>query len=181
MRSRWIWAPLLGLALPACSATADLPTEPLVGERPSENYALTVDRSRYRVRYSRPVFGLVINVTFTNRTSDDAWIPSCRSPNPPVLEKRENGQWVEAFVPVVLSCLGEPEVIAPGEHFRMRYEVVSGYPGSNVHPQFSVRQITGVYRLRWDIFAAYDPDDPGLGTLLPLDERVSPPFGIVGR
>jgi hypothetical protein len=73
-------------------------------------------------------------------------------------------------------------VIPPGGSHRERLAVFGGYPSTSHHPQFSVEEIDGNYRLvilaaYWD----YNHDGPPWGTELPLADRVSEPFDLVTR
>lgn len=141
---------------------------------------LRTDQSVYTLKTTGGTHHLSIGFTFTNPTARRAYVPTCRTPHPPGLEKWQNGAWVRAYSPVVLQCLGPPLIIEPGATYTGTLEVNAGRAGANQYPQFQVQSIPGTYRLVWNVLGSWTPDgpEPGLGRPLPLEQRVSNSFRI---
>ena len=153
-----------------------------IGTDPSHSAAgapIRTDSSVYHVRTTPTGHELTIGVRFTNVTGGTAYIPTCHTPHPPVLEKLEGDRWVTAYSPVVLMCLGPPVVIPAGSSYDYTYRVLAS-TRPNTYPRFEVAEIRGTYRLVWHILGSWNPDgpEPGLGTPLPLEQRVSNTFRI---
>lgn len=57
---------------------------------------------------------------------------------------------------------------------------MAGLPGNNAYPKFETDEVPGIYRLVWGLQRTWTPDSagPGLGEMLPLEERVSNEFRI---
>jgi hypothetical protein len=97
------------------------------------------------------------------------------------LEKRQGPAWVPAWSPALLMCLSAPIEIPPGGSHHERLHVFGGYPSSSHHPQFSVEEIDGTYRVViLDAYWDYHPSPPW-GAQVPLADRVSEPFELVIR
>jgi hypothetical protein len=141
---------------------------------------IQTDSAIYHLRTTEHAHELTIGLTYTNPTGSPVYIPTCHTPHPPVLEKWEGGEWVTAYAPVVLLCLGPPVVIGAGEVYAYRYEV-SATRRPNTIPRFEVAELPGTYRLVWRMLGTWTPDgsEPGLGKELPLEHRVSNTFRIV--
>lgn len=133
---------------------------------------ITVDSTLYHVITTEDEHEVTIEVSFTNTTSVEVRIPTCRIPHPPVLEKLQSGQWVLAYSPVVLLCLGPAVTIAPEEQYRMTYRV-SAARRAKTYPRFEVDEISGTYRINWS--ALYTES----GDRLPPNQRTSGPFQLM--
>jgi hypothetical protein len=166
-------------SLVACGSVEGLGTGPdfsVNGDVP-----IRTDSAIYHVRTTADSHELTIGATFTNRSGATAYIPTCRTPHPPVLQKWESEQWVTVYSPPVLECLGPPVVIEAGATYEYAYRVLASRR-PNTYPRFETRHIGGLYRLRWHILGSWTPDgpEPNLGVELPLEQRVSNTFTIVG-
>ena len=141
---------------------------------------IQTDKSVYEMRTTTQAHELTIHLAYTNPTAGPVYIPTCREPGPPVLQKWVDGKWVTAYSPVVLLCLGPPVVIAAGETYRYTYRVFASRSPNSI-PRFEVAKIPGEYRLVWHILGTWTPNgpEPGLGKLLPEEERISNTFQIV--
>ena len=141
---------------------------------------IQTDSSIYHFRTTEHEHALTIGLSYTNPTGSSVYIPTCHVPNPPVLEKWENGEWVTAYAPVVWLCLGPPVIIGAGDVYRYTYRV-SATRRPNTLPRLAVTQIPGTYRLVWHMLGTWTPhgSEPGLGKELPLEHRVSNTFRIV--
>lgn len=171
------------LASAAGCARPDLlgPGDQAQGQAPTTSGApLQTDRASYRLDTTSRGHQLDIDFTFTNPTGRRVYVPTCRTPHPPGLEKWQNGAWVRAYSPVVLECLGPPLVIEPGAAYAGTLSIHAGRAGTRQYPQFQVESIPGTYRLVWNVLGNWAPDgpEPGLGTPLPLEQRVSNNFRI---
>lgn len=124
------------------------------------------------------VLELDIEVRYANKSSRTSYLPTCRSVNPPYLEKWIDGAWVVAFSPTVPDCLGPPVIVTVGETYTYPYQI-RAYSGG-LNPAFAVDDIDGTYRLVWEIYQTWAPNgsEPGLGALLPLTLRVSNTFHL---
>jgi hypothetical protein len=140
---------------------------------------IRTDSAVYHVRTTAYAYELTIGLTYTNPSGETAYISTCKAPDPPVLEKWEDGKWVTAFAPVVLMCLGPPVVIGAGERYAYTYHVLASHR-PDTYPQFEVAEIPGTYRLVWRILGTWTPDggQPGPGEELPLESRISNSFRI---
>lgn len=154
-----------GLWLSACATLA-----------PDANAAIVTGSDSYLLRQTDSGFEAQMDQTFTNRTAETAYVINCHGGFSLSLERWQGGEWVRAWSPVVLLCLSEPIVIEPGGTFSHTVHVFAGHAGSNVHPQFEVTEIEGMYRLVWHALV-HDYVD-GSGSPLPLRERVSNTFRI---
>ena len=69
--------------------------------------------------------------------------------------------------------------MGPASSLPDEVEILAGRPGSNLHPQFAVDEIDGMYRLVVEsAYWNYDHDGPPWGETLPLEYRASEPFEI---
>lgn len=157
-------ATVTGLWLSAC---ATLVTD--------EDGAIVTGSDSYVLRQTDSGLETHIDETFTNRTSETVYVINCHGGFSLSLERWQGGEWARAWSPIVLRCLSEPIVIEPGGTFSHTVHVFAGHAGSNVHPQFEVPEIAGMYRLVWH---ALVHDYDGEGSPLPLRERVSNTFRI---
>ena len=171
-------APFL-LAL-GCSRSGPGDSGPTSAGQAAAGAPIKTDRTEYTLRFGAELAEMSIGVSYTNRTGSRVYLPTCHGANPPWLEKRVGSEWVAAYRPAVLACLGPPVVIQPGDTYDYTLKVVAGRRGTNRYPQFEVAEIPGTYRLVWGLLATWDPDgpEPGLGRLLPLEQRVSNEFTI---
>ena len=140
---------------------------------------IQTDSVVYHVRTTASSYEMVMDLRYTNPTRGRVYISTCHTPHPPVLEKWEGGEWVTAYAPVVLLCLGPPVVIERGERYRYTYRIMAARR-PNAAPRWSVAEIPGTYRLEWHLLGTWTPDgsEPGLGKLLPIEQRISNTFRI---
>ena len=127
-----------------------------------------------RVEFLAPVI-----TAYTNTTGADVYLFGCRTPSRPTLQKRVDGAWVDAWMPVEDGCLSPPWRIRPGETYRDTLHVVGYKPGYNTAPTFDTA-IEGTYRLVRAIYDVPELDAQGSG-LLPLAQRVSNAFEVTER
>jgi hypothetical protein len=150
---------------------------------------ILTDQTSYTVRrkdvhladgrlYGRFVeFSMVLR--YTNPLPSSIFLPTCRTVNPPRIEKKDYQRWLIAFSPIVLACLGPPQVIEPGRTFEFTYDVEAALPGYNVMPQFNT-PLPGTYRIVWGGFSSWNASgaEPGLGVELPLSATISNEFEL---
>jgi hypothetical protein len=125
-----------------------------------------------------------IGYVFTNPTDAPVYIVNCRAQTALRLQKHTDAGWIDAWSPVVLDCLSPPIVVPPGDRRADEVPVFAGAPGSNVHPQFLVDRVPGVYRIVWHhVLSSYDDRRYPFGEPLPLEQRVSNRFELreIGR
>jgi hypothetical protein len=119
-----------------------------------------------------------IGVTFTNRTSDTTYFVNCNGAVGVSLEKLVEGNWRNAWSPVMPACLSPPIAVAPGATRSMPIEVFGGFPGSNAYPQFVVAEIPGIYRAVWNSAVTDYQSELPFGAPLPLAQRISNRFTL---
>lgn len=146
---------------------------------PVGDAAVATSASSYTLQGTQGGWAGEIDFAFTNVTGQTISLLNCRGGFGVRLEKREGGEWVPAWHPVLLQCLSPPIELRPGETHHHTLHVFAGRPGSNRYPQFEVDRIDGTYRLvvgsaYWD----YDHDGPPWGEPVPLEHRVSNTFEI---
>ena len=143
---------------------------------------IQTDRSSYVVQDSAGLAGLTIQMTYTNNTGQRVYIPTCRGPQPPRLQKKVGDSWVMAYTPNVLGCEGAPIVVAPGESYPYTFRVLAGMPGSSFVPRFAVSEVPGTYRVLWEIVTEVvgNPNRPeATRNPLPVDQMISNSFQLV--
>jgi hypothetical protein len=151
----------------------DSPTSPhfMVIQTEGNVHSVTFDSGRNSMV-------LAIPVTFTNLMDGTVYLSRCGAgPPSPALQKSENETWVHALEMVCNFILVPPIEVAPGETYRQTIFMESSLT-PNRHPRFSVDVVAGTYRLVFQIFEIWAPDELGLGKLLPLGARVSNGFRL---
>jgi hypothetical protein len=137
---------------------------------------IQTDKKVYKVTVTPQSVKFTINYTYVNRTAGAVFLPVCRSPYRPVIEKKNEGRWEPVFQPIELMCAQRPVRIEPGGKYRETFKVEAFLPGNNMHPKFEVdvREIEGVYRLV-HLFSRHDQP---AGSPLPLEDRISNEFKL---
>lgn len=137
------------------------------------------DSLQYAIADNGSLLTVDIGVTFTNSTGAPVYIVNCNGATGFVLERRNGSRWDTMYSPVLPACLSPPIVVEAGASRRDVVRVLAGYPGSNVRPQFSTRDLSGEYRVVWTAFLrSYDPRN-GSGTPLPASSATSNRFVLV--
>lgn len=163
-------------ALPRATAAIE---HPAAHASPVRTRALRTASDVYTVGDSRDVLALTIDLQYTNRTSLPRYLPACRGPVPPVLEKLVHGRWIVVYSPVTLTCLEPPVVIAPGDTYRYKFQVNAARRGQ-WKPELLVDRVAGKYRVRWRMFETWEHlnHPPWFGRLAREDEQISNTFRI---
>lgn len=136
------------------------------------------DSVAYTLRARDNGFETRIGVTFTNRTSDTTYFVNCNGSVGVSLEKMIDGNWRNAWSPVMPACLSPPIAVAPGATRSMPIELFAGFAGSNVYPQFAVAEISGIYRAVWNSAVTGYQSQLPFGEPLPLAQRTSNRFTL---
>jgi hypothetical protein len=133
---------------------------------------IQTDKKMYKVAVTPQSVKFTINYSYVNRTGGAVFLPSCKKPYRPTLEKKVEGRWVAAVDPIEPMCAGAPVRIGPGKTYRDKFEVEAFLPGNDMNPKLKVdvRVIEGVYRLV-HVFS-------GQKRPLPLEDRISNEFEI---
>lgn len=140
---------------------------------------LQTERSVYSAGVGTRSAGVTIRFRFTNRTGQTVYAAGCRGVDPPVLEKQLDGRWVSVHAPFVDLCEPTVRPIRPDEVYRSSLRVRPGQPGSRVAPTVPPLGIPGTYRLVWNVYGRWRAGHaPSREDLLPLEQRISNPFGI---
>jgi hypothetical protein len=142
---------------------------------------IQTDRPSYVVRDSNGLASLTIQMTYTNTTGHRVYIPTCRGPQPPRLQKKVGDSWVVAFSPNILACEASPIAVSAGDSYPYTFRILAGMPGSSYVPRFAVSEIPGTYRVLWEIVSDVvgNPSHPeATRNPLPLDQEVSNTFQL---
>ena len=140
---------------------------------------IQTDRTVYAVNDSAGLASLTIRMTYRNSTGKSVYLPTCRGPQPPRLQKQVGDAWVVAFAPNVLACEAAPVTVAAGDSYDYTFRILAGMPGSNFAPRWAVSEIPGTYRVLWEIFQGTTGDPRRPGTTrdpLPVEQEISNSF-----
>lgn len=143
---------------------------------------IRTDKSTYVVTDSGGLSNLTIRMTYTNNTGKPVYLPTCRGPQPPRLQKQVGDTWLVAFAPTVLACENTPIQLAAGESYNYVFRILAGMPGTSYAPRWAVAEIPGTYRVLWEIFSGVGGDRAHPVTTrdpLPVDQEISNTFQIV--
>jgi hypothetical protein len=143
---------------------------------------IQTDRTVYTVTDSAGLASLTIRMTYRNTTGKDVYLPTCRGPQPPRLQKQVGDEWVVAFAPNVLGCESIPVTVAAGDSYNYTFRILAGMPGSNFAPRWAVSEIPGTYRVLWEIFRTRSGDPRRAVTTrdpLPVEQEISNSFRLV--
>jgi hypothetical protein len=147
-------------------------------QQPGTAGTLVTDSTRYTVRFEGGMYRANIGFAYTNRSGDAVSLNYCRTPPPPMLEKRVAGEWVRAYSPIQLACLTLPPFrVAAGAIYRGVVDFAAAPRAGNLWPQLEVESIPGTYRLRWQLRTGNDPDAKDARTV----EAISNEFRFVER
>ncbi|MFN2564963.1 MAG: hypothetical protein ABR499_08140 [Gemmatimonadaceae bacterium] len=137
---------------------------------------LVTDSAQYTVRFVNGMYRARIGYRYTNQSGDAVSVAYCRTPPPPLLEKKVGGEWVQAYSAVVLLCRSIPDFRIPaGGTYRGALDLAAAPRGRNEVPILEVDSVPGTYRLRWELRAGNDPD---VGAVV---EAISNEFRLVER
>lgn len=143
---------------------------------------IQTDRQRYVVTDSAGLSRLTIQLTYRNRTGKSVFLPTCRGPQPPRLQKQVGDTWMVAYAPVILACEGPPIEIPDGGSYDYTFRILAGMPGTNFAPRWAVSEIPGTYRILWEIFSDVEgnPARPvRTRNPLPVEQEISNTFQLV--
>lgn len=143
---------------------------------------IETDRTVYAVNDSGGLLRLTIRMTYRNNTGKDVYLPTCRGPQPPRLQKQVGDAWVVAFAPNILACESAPITVRAGDSYAYDFRILAGAPGSNYAPRWAVSEIPGTYRVLWEIFSATSSNPLRATTTtnpLPVEQQVSNTFRLV--
>jgi hypothetical protein len=144
--------------------------------------AIQTDKTVYVVNDTGGLASLTIRMTYNNNTGKPVYLPTCRGPQPPRLQKQVGDTWVVAFAPTVLACEGAPIEVAAGDSYQYTFRILAGMPGTNYAPRWAVSEIPGTYRVLWEIFSDVQGNPARPVTTrnpLPLDQEISNTFKLV--
>ncbi|HEY8460304.1 MAG TPA: hypothetical protein VIM99_07990 [Blastocatellia bacterium] len=133
---------------------------------------IQTDKRAYKVTVTQRSVKFQINYSYVNRTDGVVFLPSCKKPYRPRLEKKVGDRWVAVVDSVGLMCGGPPIRIGPGKTYRGSFEVEAFLPGNGKQPELKidVAEIEGVYRLV-HVFS-------GEKQIFALKDRVSNEFNL---
>jgi hypothetical protein len=119
-----------------------------------------------------------IGMTYTNRSDRPVYLATCGGPHPPRLERLVDGDWVAAYEPPHLLCIGPYIEIASEAAYAWDFRINGYEPRSRVRPSWLLRDVDGTYRVNWWSTVRMAPDvgaDP-----VPLPQRISNAFRVTG-
>lgn len=166
---------LLALSVGGCSHGA----HPHTADRLSGTPSFQTDSASYTLHVRSVWYETLIGVVFHNRNRGNVYFVNCGGSTGVILQKLVGTEWTDAWSPVSLFCLSPPIVVPPGGEFRTSITVVSGLPGTNYYPRFTVADVAGTYRAQFTrALVSYDARKQTFGKPLPLSDRVSNSFTI---
>lgn len=126
--------------------------------------------------------GLRVDIpyTFENRTGRRVFLVNCNSTFNILLQREQDGEWKNAWSPLLPSCLSPPIVIEANATFADILRVWGAPPDStNWGPNFDVADPSGVYRIVWGTgLWSFQSDTLPFGPQIPLKWRVSNRFTL---
>ena len=166
-----VWLGQVTLALSACESPISVELDP--------GPLLQTSEGQYELEWTGNGYRSVIPYTFENRTLDTVFLVNCNGATPPMLEVKQDGQWVAAWYPVLLLCLSPAIEIQPGDLYRDTLRFFGALPDSGVLPAFEQEPVEGIYRLRWTkALTSFDPDSTPFGEPLDYSNSVSNAFSL---
>jgi hypothetical protein len=159
----------------ACEGATD-PAAPAVGRDPLALFQ--TDSLHYTLSASSLGHEARVGVVFTNRTPRTAYFVNCNGATSISLEKLAGDQWQAVWTPPIPSCLSQPVTVPPGGSYRTDLRVFGARPGSNIIPQFTTTDLTGVFRLVWHEVVYDYQDRLPWGEPLPRESTVSNRFTL---
>ena len=164
------------LASVACSGATDPAAAPAVVRDTLASFQ--TDSLRYALSPSPPGYETRVGVVFTNRAARTAYFVNCGGATSISMEKLVGDQWQAVWQPPIPACLSQPIAVAPGGSYRTELRVFGARPGSNVIPQFTTTDLSGVFRLVWHEVVFDYHDLPPWGEPLPAASTVSNRFEL---
>lgn len=111
--------------------------------------------------------------------ADTVYVVNCNGAILMDLQKRDAGEWRDAWYAEANACLSPPIVVLPGEAFRGEIHVWGAEAGSASVNTFRLAEIDGEYRTIWhQPVHHYRPGFQSFGDTLPLSDRVSNAFTL---
>ena len=139
---------------------------------------IVTDSTEYSLRADGPGWRTTIGFEY-RAGADTVYVVNCNGAILMNLQKREEGEWKDAWFAEGNACLSPPLVVPPSGILRGRIEVWGAWPGDSSFNAFRVAEIDGEYRLVWhQPVHDYRPDAAGFGAAIPLAERVSNVFRL---
>lgn len=127
---------------------------------PSDTPDIETDREVYHATVDTDFVRLTVGLRYWNVGPDTTFIPGCRGPRAPVLDKWEEDQWVTVYYPIEPACGGPLSVIPPGTSLNYTFHVMGGRPGRNISAEFTARSVPGYYRVVWQVYTARETRAP---------------------
>ena len=133
---------LLWTAIASCKSVSTNAAE--------QQLVLRTDSASVTVQLHGDGYFGTIGFQLTNSSGSVVSQAGCGGPNPPIVEKRENGEWIAAYYPIIAACLSVPDYTwDPGSTYHGRVDFAAFKPGKNKAPELRVDSIAGVYRIHW--------------------------------
>lgn len=132
---------------------------------------IVTDRTEYRATVDTMFTRFTVPFRYTNPGPDTMFIPFCRAPSLPVLQRWTGSDWAIVYNAYVPACAAPPVAVAPGGSIVDTLRVMGARPGGNRRPVFESWFAHGYYRLLGVL-------GPRQGAL-PFEKRVSNVFRVV--
>lgn len=122
---------------------------------------------------------LRIVATYTNPTDQLVYLGRCGTRPPSfIIEKQQANQWVRAYEPACeMILIPEPVVLGAGES-RTDTLLLYTHRERNRIPRFEVDQLSGDYRIVYDVYRTWTPEASTPGEPLPSPDRTSNVFRL---
>jgi hypothetical protein len=142
-----------------------------------EGAAFQTDSLSYTLTRERDLTVVGVRVRFTNPRNERVYFVNCNGATSHHLEKLVQGEWVIAWVPALPACLSPVITVDAGASYDWDTWIYSGT--GNLHPQFRVSYVPGIYRLVWgSLLRTYSANAYPFGEPLPFEQRVSNTFEL---
>jgi hypothetical protein len=137
---------------------------------PAPAAPIRTDRSSYVLTNGPHGPETTIVATLRAGAGRTLYILNCNGVTGLTLQRKVGDEWVYSWVITMPACVSPPIVVSPGGEFTGRL---------HLHERSGRMIESGTYRVIWTgVLTSFDPNAPGGGPELPLEERVSAPIAI---
>ena len=171
-----------GLLLGACDSPADVEDGSLID---TGTVSLRSVAEVYNATTGQTVIAgstvayldLTVFLVYRNRAGRTVYISACRAPHEPRLERLVNGSWQSAYVPAAAPCADSLIAVRSRWSYPYQFQIRAYQGGAGPEPAWLGASDEGLYRVHWQDAIWLDS---ARTQQLPLEQRVSNPFHVVG-
>jgi len=145
----------------------------------STSERIRTDSAAYSLRSDGPGWTTTIGFRYWNTGADTVYVVNCNGAILMNLQKREAGEWKDAWNAEGNQCLSPALIVPPGRELRGEVGIWGAEPGNPSYNTFKSAEVDGEYRLVWyQPVHHYDPRPGSFGDTIPLADRVSNAFTL---